>query len=181
MVHLIYGTNVGTIINATLQPFLSIVNRNSLFFLSHLLRFSRPCSWQHIPAPVVVKQFQISTPTPGLFIQLHHWCTSPPFVHLSPIPPIAPLIPFHSRAIRSLSQSQPWTRAHSSAWPAWTQLWTLNLSLSALPTPVCCPPPLYPDSTAAYFRRVFGWGPLYGVGALVHSLQGTSKHTQGVE
>lgn len=56
--------NVRTIINATLHPFHLMVNKNHLFFFAHMpLQFSWLFSWHRIPAPVVVKQFQIATPT----------------------------------------------------------------------------------------------------------------------
>ena len=101
----------------------------------------------------LVKQFQISTPTLAYSYSYPPTPTpSKPSLHPSIPPSVLPLIPFHSGTIRSLSQSQPWPGAQSGAWPAWTQLWTLNLSLSALPSLVCWLP-LYPDSISAYFRR----------------------------
>lgn len=102
----------------------------------------------------LVKQFQISTPT---LAYSYSYPPLKPSLHPSIPPSVPPLIPFHSGTIRSLSESQPWPGAQSSAWPAWTQLWTLNLSLSALPSFVSRLP-LYPDSISAYFRRVLEGG-----------------------
>lgn len=88
---------------------------------------------------------------------IHTVAPPKPSSHPSIPPSVPPLIPFHSGTIRSLSQSRPWLGAQSSAGPVWTQLWTLNLSFSALHSLVSWLP-LHPDSISAFFRRVLDEG-----------------------
>lgn len=63
----------------------------------------------------LVKQFQIATPT---LAYSYSYRGGKPSLHPSIPPSVPPLIPFHSGTIRSLSQSQPWPGAQSSARPA---------------------------------------------------------------
>lgn len=155
-------SNVGTLIYTTQQLFQSRVNRNSLqplFVLPHTAAVqSAPLLAAH-PSTSCCKTISNLNANSGLFIQLHHWCASPhssispPFPRLSSDPisqwshqkliPISALDggPQQCAArLNSAVNSQPFPQrpAHPCA----------------LPTPP--PTPLYPNSTAAYFRRVFG-------------------------